>query len=103
MNNENHLKKMENARIDAVKAFKRGQREMQAQSLLHLCNDKLECALRVLLKVHNLQQEKVKRAEAEPLGIFKDLQETVDELNGVLSAGLAKVKAAEAAKEDCKC
>lgn len=98
MNNENHLKKMENARIDAVKAFKRGQREMQAQSLLHLCNDKLECALRVLLKVYNLQQEKTKRAEAEPLGIFKYLQETVNELNGVLSVA----KAAESAKEEGK-
>ena len=96
MTKEKHNQKMENAKADILRQIKKQNRQSAAIHFLEVCDKDIACALRFLLKANGILNNVPK--QTEPLGIFKDLQETVDELNNVLISGLAKVKAAEAAK-----
>lgn len=96
MTKEKHNQKMENAKADILRQIKKQNRQSAAIHFLEVCDKDVACALRFLLKANGVLNNVPK--QTEPLGIFKDLQETVDELNNVLTSA----KAAESAKEACK-
>lgn len=96
MTKEKHIQKMENAKADILRQIKKQNRQSAAIHLLEVCDKDIACALRFILKANGVLNNVPK--QAEPLGIFKYLQETVDELNNVLTS----VKAVEAAKEEGK-